>query len=56
MSPQPIDNLPARSFLYQFEIKGMKGEALKLVWTIAQPHHKQLIDSELVLAPFQRRL
>jgi hypothetical protein len=31
MSPQPIDNLSARGFLYQFEIKGLKGEALKPV-------------------------
>jgi riboflavin kinase/FMN adenylyltransferase len=35
---------------YQFEIKGLKGEALKSVWTIAQPHHKQPIDRELVSA------
>jgi hypothetical protein len=32
----------------QFEINGLKGEALKAVWTSAQPHHKQPIDSELV--------
>jgi ATP-dependent DNA helicase RecG len=33
---------------YQFEIKGLKGEALKPVLTTAEPHHKQPIDSELV--------
>jgi NADPH-dependent 2,4-dienoyl-CoA reductase/sulfur reductase-like enzyme len=33
--------------LCQFEIKGLKGGALKPLWTNAQPHHKQPIDSEL---------
>jgi hypothetical protein len=35
---------------YQFEIKCMKDGALKPVWTSAQPHHKQSVDSELVSA------
>jgi hypothetical protein len=33
--------------LCQFEIKGLKGKALKLVWTSARPLQKQPIDSEL---------
>jgi hypothetical protein len=35
-------------FSYQFEIKGLKGEALKQVWITARPHQKQPIDRELV--------
>jgi hypothetical protein len=31
----------------QFEIKGLKGEALKSVLTTTLPHHKQPVDSEL---------
>jgi predicted amidohydrolase len=46
-----VCNAAGTEGLYQFEIKGLKGEALKPVWTIAQPHHKQPIDSELVLNP-----
>jgi hypothetical protein len=33
-------------FSYRFEIKGLKGEALKPVLTITLPHHKQPVDSE----------
>jgi hypothetical protein len=32
---------------YQFEIKGLKGEALKSVLAITLPRHKQPVDSEL---------
>jgi hypothetical protein len=37
--------LPDIKELCQFEIKGIKGEELKPVWTTSQSHHKQPVDS-----------
>jgi beta-RFAP synthase len=39
---------PGSAVSCQFEIKGLKDEALKPVKAAAHPHHKQPIDSELV--------